>query len=65
MLAFENKQIARNLMTVHGLKAQALAQERLAEARISGDRGGVDRWQNVYAAIAELRRTSHHRTVRA
>jgi hypothetical protein len=66
MLAFEDKQIARNLMAVHGLKAQALAQERLAEARLGGDRGGMERWQNVQAAIAELRRNARqHRIVSA
>ena len=60
MLEFENKQIARNLMVVHGLRAQALVQERLAEARLQGDHTGLERWQNVHAAIAELRRTGQH-----
>ena len=55
MLEFENKQIARNLMSVHGLRAQALVQERIAEARLAGDHNGLERWQNVRAAIAELR----------
>ena len=40
MLAYENKQIARNIMSVHGLRAQALVQERMAEARLAGDRAG-------------------------
>jgi hypothetical protein len=64
MLAYENKQIARNLMSVHGLRAQAVVQERIAEARLAGDRAGLDRWQNVHAAIGELRRTGQ-RTVMA
>jgi len=58
MLAYENKQIARNLMTVHGLRARAVVEERIAEARLAGDRAGLDRWQNVSAAIGELRQTS-------
>jgi hypothetical protein len=58
MLAYENRQIARNLMSVHGLRAQAVVQERLAEARLAGDRAGLDRWQNVRAAIGELRQAS-------
>ena len=61
MLAYENKQIARSLMGVHGLRAQALVQERIAEARLAGDRAGLDRWQNVLAAIGELRQTGRHR----
>jgi hypothetical protein len=60
MLEFENKQIARNLMSVHGLRAQAVVQERTAEARLAGDHDGLERWQNVGAAIAELRRTGQH-----
>jgi hypothetical protein len=64
MLAYENKQIARNLINVHGLRAQAVVQERISEARLAGDRAGLDRWQNVRAAIGELRQTSQ-RTVLA
>jgi hypothetical protein len=60
MLEFENKQIARNLMNVHGLRAQALVQERIAEARLAGDHSGLERWQNVRAAIGELRQTGQH-----
>jgi hypothetical protein len=65
MLEFENKQIARNLMSVHGLRAQALVQERIAEARLAGDHNGLERWQNVRAAIAELRRTGQREIVNA
>jgi hypothetical protein len=54
----ESKTTAQNLMTVHGLRAQAVVQERIAEARQQGDTAGLDRWQNVEAAIAELRRSS-------
>jgi hypothetical protein len=53
-----DKHTAQNLMAVHGLRAQAVAQERIAEARQQGDTSGLERWQNVEAAINELRRTS-------
>jgi hypothetical protein len=63
MLAYENKQIARNLISVHGLRAQAVVQERITEARLAGDRAGLDRWQNVRAAIGELRQTGRQRAL--
>ncbi len=53
----DSKYTAQNLMTVHGLRASAVVQERIAEARQQGDVSGLERWQNVDAAIAELRRT--------
>lgn len=59
-----NKLIAQNLMKVHGLRAQAVAHERLAEARQLGDSSELERWQNVEAAISELRRTSTQDTLR-
>ena len=52
----DSKYTAQNIMAVHGLRAQAVVQERVAEARQQGDAAGVDRWQNIAAAIAELRR---------
>jgi uncharacterized membrane-anchored protein len=51
----QNKQIARDMMSLHGLRAQAIAQERLVESRIQGDAAGMERWQAVGMAIAELR----------
>ena len=54
----DSKYTAQNLMAVHGLRAQAVVQERAAEARQQGDTAGVQRWQNVEAAISDLRRTS-------
>jgi hypothetical protein len=54
----DSKYTAQNLMAVHGLRAQAVAQERMAEARQQGDTFGMERWQNVDAAISELRRTT-------
>jgi len=60
MSEFEAKMLARNLMDVHGLRAQAVVQERIAESRLQGDRLAMERWENVQAAIAELRRTGRH-----
>ena len=53
-----NKQTAQSLMAVHGLCAQAVVRERMAEARLRGDATDLSRWQNVEAAIGELRRTN-------
>lgn len=58
MTAPDSKQIARNIMSVHGLRAQAVVHERAAESRAQGDTAGLERWQAVEAAIAELRRTA-------
>ena len=57
MSEFDSKYTAQNLMAVHGLRAQAVVHERLTEARQQGDTSGLERWQNVEAAISELRRT--------
>jgi hypothetical protein len=54
----ENRQTAQNMMSVHGLRAQAIVQERLAESRAKGDTAEMERWQAVGAAISELRRTA-------
>jgi hypothetical protein len=48
---------AQNLIALHGLRAQAVVQERIAESRNQGDTSGMERWQNVEAEIYELRRT--------
>jgi hypothetical protein len=57
MAEFNSRESARNLIAVHGLRAQAVVQERIAESRNQGDTSGMDRWQNVEGAINELRRT--------
>jgi hypothetical protein len=49
---------AQNLIAAHGLRAQAVVHERIAESRQQGDAVGLERWQNVNAAICELRRTA-------
>jgi hypothetical protein len=53
----DNKTIAMNLISVHGVRAQAVVSERIQEARLEGDASGLARWQNVGTAISELRRT--------
>ena len=52
----EAKDTARMMIRAHGLQAQAIAMERLSESRQQGDVAGIDRWQEIYAAICELRR---------
>ena len=58
MSELDSKYTAQNLMAVHGLRAQAVVHERLSEARQQGDTASFERWQNVEAAISELRRTA-------
>jgi len=54
----DNKKTAMDLISVHGVRARAVASERIEEARLQGDASGLARWQNIEAAISELRRTS-------
>jgi hypothetical protein len=61
----DSKYTAQTMMAVHGLRAQAVVQERLVEARQRGDSTGLERWQNVEAAIADLRRSAPKPTVPA
>jgi len=49
---------ALSMIRMHGLRAQAVALERSAELRQQGDVAGFDLWQQVHAAIRELRQTS-------
>jgi len=58
MSELDSKYTAQNLIAVHGLRAQAVVQERIAESRHQGDASGLARWHNVEAAISELRRTA-------
>lgn len=46
------------MLRLHGLRAQAIAQERAAEMRQQGDIAGLDHWQQIHAAIFEMRRTA-------
>lgn len=50
--------IARDMLHLHGLRAQAVAKERIEEMRQMGDFAGLHRWEQTYAAICELRRTA-------
>jgi hypothetical protein len=58
------QETALNMIRLHGLRAQAIASERSAEMRQQGNAAGHDRWQQIHAAICELRKTaaSHRRS---
>ncbi len=49
---------ALSMIRLHGLRAQAVALERAAELRQQGDVARHDLWQQIHAAICELRRTA-------
>ena len=49
---------ALSMIRLHGLQAQAVALERAAELRQQGDVASHDLWQQIHAAICELRRTA-------
>ena len=49
------QETALNMIRLHGLRAQAIASERAAEMRQQGDAAGHDLWQQIHAAICELR----------
>jgi hypothetical protein len=51
------KETATDMIRLHGLRAQAAAQERASGLRAQGDMEGFEHWQRVHAAICELRRT--------
>ena len=51
---------ARAMIRLHGLRAQAIALEHAAEMRQQHDPAGLDHWQQIHAAICELRRTAPH-----
>lgn len=50
---------ARMLMSGHGLRAGAVAQERVNQARAASDTQALERWRAVQAAIEEMRTTAH------
>jgi hypothetical protein len=54
----EAQGIALSMIRLHGLQAQAVALERAAELRQRRDVAGHDLWQQIHAAICELRRTA-------
>lgn len=50
--------IAQDMLRLHGLRAQAVAMERMTELRGQGDPVALHRWEQAYAAICELRRSA-------
>jgi hypothetical protein len=46
---------ALSMIRLHGLQAQAVALEYAAEMRQQGDLARYDLWQQIHAAICELR----------
>jgi hypothetical protein len=52
------KETARMMIRLHGLRAQAIAQERAAEMRQQGDTAGLDHWQQIHTAICEMRQAT-------
>jgi hypothetical protein len=57
--------MAQMMIRRHGLRAQAVAQEHIAEMRQQGDTAGLDLWQHTHMAIVELRRTAGLRAAMA
>jgi len=53
------KETARMMIRLHGLQAQAIAQERVAEMRQQGDTAGLDHWEQIHTAIREIRQARH------
>jgi hypothetical protein len=56
--------MAQMMIRRHGLRAQAVALEHVAEMRQQGDTAGLDLWQHTHMAIVELRRTAGLRDAR-
>jgi hypothetical protein len=52
------QEMAQMMIRRHGLRAQAVALEHIAEMRQQGDTAGLDLWQHTHTAIIELRRTA-------
>jgi hypothetical protein len=52
------QETALKMIRLHGLRAQAVALERAAELRQQHDPAGHYQWQQIHAAICELRRTA-------
>ncbi len=55
---------AVSMIRLHGLRAQAVALERAAEMRQQGDLARYDLWQQIHAAICELRQNARPDTAR-
>jgi hypothetical protein len=48
---------ARDMIRRHGLRAQAMAAQRVAELRGQGQSADFEQWEQIYAVICELQRT--------
>jgi hypothetical protein len=57
MINQDHQQTALLMIELHGLQARAIAQQHLLEQRQKGDAAGIERWQDIHAAIGMLRRT--------
>ncbi|HUB49940.1 MAG TPA: hypothetical protein VMB73_33630 [Acetobacteraceae bacterium] len=55
------KETAQMMLRLHGLRAQAIAQERAAEMRLQGDTKGLDHWQQIHTAICEMRQEARQK----
>ena len=51
------RQVALSLIQRYGMRAQAIAGERVAELQNAGDAGEFEKWRQVQDRVAELRRT--------
>jgi hypothetical protein len=58
------QETALKMIRLHGPRAQAIALERASELRQQHDPAGHDQWQQIHAAICELRRTAPHQPPR-
>ena len=57
MAALDAQETALMMIRLHGLQAQAIALEHDAEMRQQGDTAGLDHWQQIHAAVCELRQS--------
>jgi hypothetical protein len=56
MTLLQARQVAQDMMRRHGLAAQAVVEELVNEARLSGNAQALDDWEQIQTMIAELRR---------
>jgi len=55
MMMDDAKETALAMIQRHGVRAQAVAQEHVAEKQTAGDAEAARNWQQISLAIAELR----------
>lgn len=54
-------EIARQMIRMHGLRAQAVATMRAAEMQARGEAAEHDRWEAINSVISELKQRRVHR----